>query len=467
MSHLKLAIPLYGKMATRSFHNSLFEASLNRRGIAPLFFVGPHYFNTLELDPARYFELRADKYDGFLKSHRGLRELSELRRFVVRTETTDLRLRENIEGALYASRRLAQVWAYAAIMDILRRIPRLGELAAWGETVRYKTHEHDEVLKSQEVNCVLTPGFGSYGFQHEGLFAREAQALGLPVISAITNYDNVVNRGFRGFMPDKLAVWSQLMADETVRLQRIPASKIEITGPVQYDRYFLPLAVSREEFLQSKGLDPAKQTIFYAGGVNLSRYYEFYRLLTEYNRRNRFNLVFRAYPHHKVLLAPEWEMLEERMSSQNTTYVSNPLRFSSDTLQMEDFKSAMHGDSDLDELTGLFKYSDVMINHFSTVSLEAAICDLPTIQVGYDSHTFGHSYNTSSAFQRRQTHNLRRLRLEASRVAEDQEQLIKALDLYLSDPGLDREQRYEYALSECGYLDGLSGDRLAQIIKNH
>jgi hypothetical protein len=124
--------------------------------------------------------------------------MSELRRFVVRTETTDLRLRENIEGALFASRRLSQVWAYAAIMDILRRIPRLGELAAWSEAVLYRTHAHDQALKSTAVDCVLTPGFGSYGFQPRGLFAREAQALGLPVISHITNYDNVVTRGFCG-----------------------------------------------------------------------------------------------------------------------------------------------------------------------------------------------------------------------------------------------------------------------------
>jgi hypothetical protein len=368
---------------------------------------------------------------------------------------------------LFSGRRLARVWAYAVTMDLVRHIPRLGELAAWSEAHLYQTHEHDQVLQSQAVGCVLVPGFGSYGFQHEGLFAREAQALGLPVVSAITNYDNVVNRGFRSFMPDKVAVWSRLMADETMNLQRIAAARIEITGPVQYDRYFQPLAVSREEFLRSKGLDPAKPTIFYAGGVNLTRYYEFYGLLTEYMRRNGCNLVFRAYPHAKVLQAPEWEVLEEKLSREPGLYISNPLRFSSDTLVEEGHKYDVEGEADFDELACLFRYSDVMINHFSTVSLEAAICDLPTIQVGYDSHTFGRSYNTSSAFQRRQTHNLRRLRLEASKVAESQAELLQALDLYLADPGLDRDKRQEYALSECGALDGRSGDRLAQVIQTY
>jgi hypothetical protein len=466
VSDLKVAIPLHGKMATRSFHSSLFRGSLEARGLAPLYFVGPHYFHALELDPAQYFELKTDRYGQLVSRHRWLKELSELRRFVVRTETTDLRLRETIEDSLFASRRLSQVWSYAALMDILRRIPRLGELAAWSEAVLYKTHEHDQDLKSQAVDCVLTPGFGSYGFQHEGLFAREAQALGLPVISAITNYDNVVNRGFRSFMPDKLAVWSRLMADETVRLQRIPAAKIEITGPVQYDRYFRPLPLSREEFLRYKGLNPDQKTIFYAGGVSVPRYYEFYRLLTEYSHRNRCNLVFRPYPHAKVLQAPEWEVLEENLAREDSLYISNPLRFSSDALVTEGNKYDVEGEADFDELAGLFKYSDVMINHFSTVSLEAAICDLPTIQVGYDSYTYGQTYNTSAAFQRRQTHNLRRQRLEAGKVAEDQGQLIRSLDAYLQDRTLDQARRHEYALLECGSLDGQSGDRLTAMIKS-
>jgi len=467
VSDLKLAIPLWGKMATRSFHTPLFRGSLEERGIMPLYFVGPHYFRNAELDPARYFELKADQYDKFFNSHRGLSELSNLRRFVVRTETTDLRLRETIEDTLFASRRLARVWIYAGMMDLLRRIPRLGELAAWSEAILYKTQEHDQDLKSHAVDCVLTPGFGSYGFQHEGLFAREAQALGLPVICGITNYDNVVNRGFRGFMPDKVAVWSKLMADETMALQGIPASRIEITGPVQYDRYFRPPPLNREEFLQSKGLDPAKKTIFYAGGVDLSRYFEICWLLMEHRTSAASNLVLRPYPHPKVLKAPEWQLLEEHLSRQSSFYLSNPLRFSSDTLEVGCLKNDVQGEADLDELACLFHYSDVMINHFSTVSLEAAICDLPTIHIGYDSYTYGRRYSISAAFQRRQTHNLRKLRLEAAKVAEDQDQLIQYLDFYLQDRTLDQAQRREYALVECGYLDGLSGERLAALIKSY
>jgi CDP-glycerol glycerophosphotransferase (TagB/SpsB family) len=126
----------------------------------------------------------------------------------------------------------------------------------------------------------------------------------------------------------------------------------------------------------------------------------------------------------------------------------------------------VEGKADFDELACLFNYSDVMINHFSTVSLEAAICDLPTIQVGYDSYTYGQTFNTSAAFQRRQTHNLRRLRLEAAKVAEDQGQLIRSLDSYLQDRTLDQARRREYALLECGSLDGQSGDRLAAMIKS-
>ncbi len=469
MGKAKLAIPIFGKMATRSFHTAQFRETLEQHGFEPLYFIGPHYFRNVDLDRYRYFELETVQYEAMFERHALLRALALLRRFVVRTDTTDLRFRESIEARLFDFGPVAKTWIYAACMDLLRRIPGLGHLAAWSENALFPTHVHDGALKNQAVDCVLTPGAGNYGFWNEGFFAREAKGLGLPVFAAITNYDNIVNMGFRGFMPDGLAVWSQQMANEAMRLQRIPASRIEITGPVQYDRYFVPLPISREEFLRSKGLDPARKTILFAGGVNITRYFEFYRLLTGVMQSGSnllHNVVVRPYPHVKLLASPGWQVLEGLFARTEGVYLSNPLNTSSDNLASDELQRDLGLSERVDELYCLLQYSDVMINYFSTISLEAAICDLPVIHIGYDVYTFGHRYNTSAAFQQRQTHNRRDLRLAAARIAKDEADLVKFIDLYLEDRTLDREARYEYALSECGYLDGLSSKRLALMLQN-
>ncbi len=467
MHGVKVAIPLFGKMATRSFHTPMFRQAFERERLIPLYWVGPHYFRVAPLDPARYFELQVDRYSELLGPRTLLRGLAELRRFVVRTETTDLRLRETIDWLLFSEAPVARSWLFAAGMDLLRRVPGLGRVAVGCEGLLFRDRIHEETLRREDIGCVLAPGMGSYGFWNEGLFAREARRLHLPVFASITNYDNILNMGYRGFMPDCLAVWSRRMADDAVRLQHISPANIEITGPVQYDRYFGPVGINREEFLRAKGLDPARKTILYAGGVNITRYFEIYRLLLDpaHGRFPDCNVIIRVYPHAKLLSSPGWRVLEGVLSRIRGVYISNSLRASADSLTTADLQRDLDWAGDVDELHALLKYADVMINHFSTISLEAAICDLPAVHVGYDEYTFGHHYNTSAAFQQRQTHNRRKLRLAAAKVARDEVELVKAVEAYLQDRSIDHEARCEYALSECGYLDGQSATRLAGVLR--
>lgn len=461
MTHAPLAIPLFGKLATRSYHSPQLSDVFARHGLTPKYFVGSKTFRASNLDPNTYFELRTDKYESFEDGHLLLKILKDVRRFIVRTETTDLRLRERIESLLFDKSPLSRLWGYAMMLDFLRRIPKLDEFSVWCEKEFFKTQLHSDVLTHQNIKAVLTPGMGGYGFYNECLFAREAQALGIKTFASITNYDNIVNMGFRGYLPECVGVWNKSMASDVLKLQKVPADRIEVTGPVQFDRYFKPLSISRNDFLQKRGLDPAKQTILYAGGVNITRYFELYKLFAspKHSRyRGRFNLVIRAYPHGKLLDSPGWFFLEEQFLQCPNVYISNSLSNSADSLDSRE--------DDFDELHCLLKFSDVMINLFSTISLESALCDLPTIHLGYDESVFGLRYPLLTAFQQRQTHNIRPLRLAASSVVQNEADLIKAMERYLANKAHEKQARLDYAVSEVGELDGKASHRLVEMIVN-
>lgn len=258
----KIAIPLHGKMSARVFHQPLFRERLSSAGFEPFYFLSTYYYKSFEFNPNHYFELQIKAYDDYYSNHIMLQQLKLLRRFVVVTETTDLRLRETVEDKLFNSR----AWGVAGSLlyiDFLRRIPKLGKLLVFLEKQFYVPEVHGSHLEKLGTDCVLTPGVGYFGFWNEGYFALEAQKRGLPVFSAVTNYDAIVNKGYPGFTPNCTAVWSKQMANEAMQLLDIPANKIEVTGPLQYDRFLGPLPMSREDYLRSIGLNPDIKTVFF------------------------------------------------------------------------------------------------------------------------------------------------------------------------------------------------------------
>ncbi|HNO94599.1 MAG TPA: hypothetical protein PKJ84_10530 [Anaerolineales bacterium] len=467
MSEIKIGIPLHGKMAARAFHQPSFRQRLAEGGFKPLYFLSPTYFRAFDFDPEQYFELQVEQYDEQYQKHFLLQQLRMLRRFVVVTETTDLRFRELIESKLFDAT-LVGMAAQMSFVAALRHIPGMGGVLGWLERNLYVTHAHDEKFNKHQITCVLTPGMGNYGFWNENQFAHEAQRLGIPTFTAITNYDNIVNMGYRGFEPVCLGVWSKQMADEAMKLHGYPANKMEITGPVQYDRFMTPLPQTREEFLKSLNLDPSKKTILFAGGVNINHYFDIYRVFVEQKAkvwREPFNFIVRPYPHPKLMGSPAWAVLEN-LFKQSGAYISNPGSIDASGDRTAEFRVDLAFDEGPDELNYLLRYSDVMVNYFSTISLEAAICDLPTIHIGYDPYTFGLRFSVTTGFLQRQTHNRRPLRLAAARVAKSESELFDALENYLGDRTLDRDARRIYAEAECGELDGGAGRRLVNMIKN-
>ena len=468
MSEIKIGIPLHGKMAARAFHQPSFRQRLTEGGFKPLYFLSPHYFRSFEFDSEQYFELQVEQYDEYYQKHFLLQQLRMLRRFVVVTETTDLRFREMIESKLFDATLLGMA-IQMTYVSFLRRIPGMGRLLAGLERQFYITHAHDSYFRENNIQCVLTPGMGNFNFWNEGNFALEAQRMGIPAFAAITNYDNIVNMGYRGFEPTCLGVWSEQMADEVIKLHQYPAKRLEVIGAVQYDRYMRPLDLTREDFLRSIRLDPKKKTIFFAGGVNINHYFEIYRLFVEEKGRvwkGDFNFVVRPQPHAKLLDSPGWRVME-RLFIEAGVYVSNPGSVDASGDRTRELRLDLWLDEGPDELSYLLRCSDVLVNNFSTMGLEAAICDLPTIHIGYDAYTFGVRFGVTTAFQQRMSHNRRDLRLKASKVAKSEKDLLSHIEKYLSDRSADQDARRDYAVSECGELDGRATSRLSEMIKNY
>lgn len=92
MEKIKIGIPLGGKMATRVLHQPSFRARLlNQKGIQPVYLLWSKYFRLFDFDQNNTWNFKVESYDEYDQAHRIFRCMKKLRRFVIITETTDLR----------------------------------------------------------------------------------------------------------------------------------------------------------------------------------------------------------------------------------------------------------------------------------------------------------------------------------------------------------------------------------------
>jgi hypothetical protein len=460
---LHIAIPLHGKMVYRSLHSLQVQHEFSAQGLEPIFYVEK---SLLSSDAKYYAELKMAEYQHILDKP-FMRFSGNMRWFMVQTQSTESRFRNMISDSIWSADNLNQVLSKAIVLNILRSAKFLATPLIWGEELLCKVDYHASSWKENNIQGVLVSGIGSRDFEVGGLFAREAFRQSIPVISTITNYDNLLSKGYRGFTPDRLAVWSEKMKQQATTLMDIPKRKVVITGPTVFDRYFEPLQETREEFLRKRGLDPNKKTLFYAGHTSIVTYFDFLDLVIKFRQPGglleKCNLIIRPYPHQKVHNWAGIKFFREKLTGLPNVYISDPFESSSDAFNP--FSEESLKEKSTDELHAILKFSDVMVNYFSTLGLEAAICDLPTIHIGYDKFTYQISPMAWCSTGARNAHNQDRQRRAASKVVESDAELEQALEAYLGNRALDREERHSYALSECGYLDGKATQRLAKLVE--
>ena len=116
-----------------------------------------------------------------------------------------------------------------------------------------------------------------------------------------------------------------------------------------------------------------------------------------------------------------------------------------------------------DELWHSLKYSDVIVNHFSTMGLEACMFDKPVIYLFYFPQN-GYTWIQPPVYYDHglAIHNRRMLGYGLTRTASNQEELLEAIKDALAYPK-KFERTPEGVEHEFGPLDGKAVSRLVEV----
>lgn len=144
---------------------------------------------------------------------------------------------------------LSRRWARPMLQWFERRLPVKASLVAWLDSFR-----PDVVIASPYVQTD----------PEEVEYIKAAKKLKIPTVVAVASWDNLTNKGTFADVPDRVLVWNEGLADEAVRIHRIPRKRIIITGAAAFDTWF-EMQPSRERaaFCGQLGIDPTQPYITY------------------------------------------------------------------------------------------------------------------------------------------------------------------------------------------------------------
>ena len=450
----RISIGLFGKGSTNHLHRKEVVEALRKKEVEVDFIVRSDYFSLVEkLDGCRYTSVS-------FKSPGGFRSL--ILKLCV------------ITRYLYPSRDSARIAYYRFLQDDLRNnrnriIHKICQLLAryrWSvrliSGIECLMFQPDSVIgiNPMSIDQLLLLGIGTVNSELEAGITLWARHHKIPVIHIVGNYDNLSSKGFRGISVDRLIVWGPNMRDDAIRLHGIPPDRITMIGSIRYNTNSNILVPNKNDYIKSLGLDPARKTILFAGFMLEYHYFEMLEIYEQLlNEGENVQLILRVYPNKHLMNSVYIKPLLDYSKQVPNVYVSlaDPNYGSGDrnreVLQIEE-----------NELWNSLNCCDVVINLFSTISLEACIFDKPALNMWY-------FQPSSSAFARNPVywdysqffHNRRIISYGAIKTARNREELISLIRDALTHPDALSVQRRRTVEDECGPLDGKACERLVDI----
>ena len=318
-----------------------------------------------------------------------------------------------------------------------------------------RSFEALEKFRADPPDVVITTGPHRY---EEPAIIAAAKSMGIPVLAFITSWDNLSTKHRMVFKYDGFVLWSEQMEKDLHEFYAqtcgLPIYRV---GAPQFDVFFNDeFRQSKEEWCAENGLRPELPVILHGlGSPNLvpGEFLAALHLARQVadGKLGDVQLVIRPHPLFETGKEAQ-QMLDfgPRVILQKTGQAGSKL--SSRSLDRQQIVNWVN----------TFRHCDVLVNIFSTVSVDAAIFDKPVVNLDYDPsprqeragliHDINHVWNHFKPITES----------GGMWMVKSNEEMVEAVGAYLKDPSLHRQKRRWIAEHVCGYIDGRCGERMAE-----
>jgi len=278
-----------------------------------------------------------------------------------------------------------------------------------------------------------------------------ARRLGISTVGWILSFDNLTSRSVLPVFDHYLA-WNERMRDQVLRLYPDrTAANIHVTGTPQFSFHVdTRFRRSRVETLRELGLADGSRYVVWAANSRVFTPTEpelvaaFLRRAGDFTGLHEHRVVVRLHP------LDDYERWDGVARGNSRLVISEPWPRT----------GPPPDDAHQARLVSTLLHADACINVASTMSLDAAILDVPVICVAFALGESGAEHNACRAYY--STEHYRPI-IESGgvRMANSFEELLSRTLEAVRDPHRDRAARARLVQAECGQVDGAAGSRVA------
>lgn len=374
--------------------------------------------------------------------------------------TATIRFKQRLEYWRY--KKLFRFWVKKAINRVLGPLPGMRGLVRYLDRLVAVDGGVAFLLDKYKPDLVLAP---DVVFPLDRVFLRTAKRKGYYVIGLTRSWDNLTSKGVIQILPDKLILHTTRMKNQAIKLVGMSEKDIFVSGPPDYDKYFKPLSMTREQFLDSLGIPPERRIILFAAFYDdyvasaVIMLNELTRAIKDGRLPKDIHILCRYRPGTP-------EIPRGRLEPSENLTVTKPcsLLFEVKNKTLVPKRDWEFSVSDVELLADSLAYSSVFVNTYSTIAIDAAVFDIPVIVVRFDA-----DQNTPIEHRVLKIGDLhdhyRELEETAGmRLVDSMDDFISSVRFYLDHPEADREGRKKLVKTQVEFTDGLNGKRAADFI---
>ncbi len=280
----------------------------------------------------------------------------------------------------------------------------------------------------------------------------------IKVVGMVASWDNNTTKGLMRIVPNKLIVQNEVIADESISIQKITPNIINIVGIAHYDLYAKYKPITKKDYFDNLGVKTSEKIIVFspAGNKFISTDWQICEILKKaiLNKKINFDVkvLVRTHPSNYVDF--------KNFTFSDSFILENP-GISFDGLGQKknelDKKSLYH-------LLDTLQHCDLVINTVSSIVIDACIFDKPVITIGFDGWENSVLYGNSVERYLKDDNMQKLLNNEGSAIVKNEESLIYWINKYLDNPNIHKEGRKKIIEQQCWRLDGKAKHRILDVI---